>query len=1329
MSRSTATVCVLSTHDLPHCFARLSAAAAELLHLSASSSATLRVSWTVHSSHAPAVAGGGSLDGERACFVQFNGQITTHGPSRIEISAAFCRLNGVSADVVAVALYGSVETAKTVVANVQTASDWALLNAHSESVQDALLSQSAVVYPGMLLPIWLDPPHPGYIVISVRSARTTNKGSGIIPVLLRADSDVEVLPPPEGPPRRPAPEATPSERAADKQPNTCLLPWVRCRVAAWSGCCDALSGEPHVGACARVSTRLFRRLVDASSGAGLTPGSDPGPSAYLALAEDRLVCLIRVRDPNPMADATESGSAPGAAATRLAGEAHKPTPSVTSGGVAAANLVAVWDCPQACHFDAEGDDCVLLLSAPAMRSLCTEILVGAFQGEPETQRALLRWRAGVRVWVSLCEISGPAATRSRDPDTVKITASPALDKSAMGTWNTSLATTLISEAVGFVRIVAQGGAVATRTPARTKGSCDTVFSVHRSGHSLSCRARLEAGRVSLPGEEPCTLLDCSCPAAVFRCSSIDGGAWWELRPVGAGWPGCSLGASTDVDPSLAAVPPRVQLVTADARGSSASGAETQDDVFLSGLLHPSRPVTCPDARSDTPAARLSSLVSDAVDVAFEERRCATTSEAVSSHTDIEGRGAGDALESLACSIELQLTTAAALPAAGETSPEASCYVLLVGPSGSGRTLALRLVARRLGRRGIHAEMLDCSTLVGLPLAAVSEGLVAAWVACWLRPHAVLLLDNLDALAPQLGGDGAGHDPSGAEAVDAAAAAMSAGVTALLASLATRGGAAAERLLGRRWREAADCTPPARPLAAPMRSTCSALIRMLTASAVSERCRPQNAPVGTIPCVATACDASALHSNLRVPGRFDRVLRIPALSARDDRARLLRSLVDRWPAAESSGALEAGYCFRTETIPWPEVAAEVDGYSSADLARGVAAAWSAAVAAACSIELRELTRAPVAAVVVTLRQEQLRAGLVAAMPEGIAAASRGGSSGADDAAAAAWEDLRGGLGAARRAIEEVILLPTRHPAAFADVPVRLPTGILLYGAPGCGKSALAAAAAGHCGVRLVRVRGPELLGKYVGQSEAAVRAAFQRAAAAAPCVLLLDGLDAIAPRRGSADQGGSSGVADRVVNQILSVMDGVEVTLMRGVFVIATTSRPDLVDPALLRAGRLDLAVECPIPSPADRADILAQLSRRVPALSEDAARLLNLLAVCEECDGCTGADLRGLITSANIAATREAVESGRTAAGGTRVSIEARHVEEAARALRPSLSRRDRGFYAATYKAFAGSRVAGNDAVAVEAQSQSLAASTAEAAVLPPPPTALGRFGVRQAQA
>lgn len=138
-------------------------------------------------------------------------------------------------------------------------------------------------------------------------------------------------------------------------------------------------------------------------------------------------------------------------------------------------------------------------------------------------------------------------------------------------------------------------------------------------------------------------------------------------------------------------------------------------------------------------------------------------------------------------------------------------------------------------------------------------------------------------------------------------------------------------------------------------------------------------------------------------------------------------------------------------------------------------------------------------------------------------------------------------------------------------MRIQSGLLLYGPPGTGKTVLAAAAAKQCGLRLISVKGPELLSKYIGASEQSVRDVFEKAQSAKPCILFFDEFDSLAPRRGHD----STGVTDRVVNQILTQLDGVE--SLNGVCVLAATSKPELLDPALLRPGRLDKQIFCPLP--------------------------------------------------------------------------------------------------------------------------------------------------------
>ncbi|KAI5478553.1 peroxin-1 [Pseudohyphozyma bogoriensis] len=239
----------------------------------------------------------------------------------------------------------------------------------------------------------------------------------------------------------------------------------------------------------------------------------------------------------------------------------------------------------------------------------------------------------------------------------------------------------------------------------------------------------------------------------------------------------------------------------------------------------------------------------------------------------------------------------------------------------------------------------------------------------------------------------------------------------------------------------------------------------------------------------------------------------------------------------------------------------------------------------------------------------------------------------------WADI-GGLHETRRVLRETLEWPTKYGAIFASCPLRLRSGLLLYGYPGCGKTLLASAVAKECGLNFISVKGPEILNKYIGASEKSVRDLFDRAQAAKPCILFFDEFDSIAPKRGHD----STGVTDRVVNQMLTQMDGAEG--LDGVYVLAATSRPDLIDPALLRPGRLDKSLLCDMPSHEDRLEIMQACARKVSLspsvdLSEFAARA----------EGFSGADLQALIYNAHLdaihaglSATTEAVaepEAGR----------------------------------------------------------------------------------------
>ncbi|KAG9236290.1 P-loop containing nucleoside triphosphate hydrolase protein [Amylocarpus encephaloides] len=221
---------------------------------------------------------------------------------------------------------------------------------------------------------------------------------------------------------------------------------------------------------------------------------------------------------------------------------------------------------------------------------------------------------------------------------------------------------------------------------------------------------------------------------------------------------------------------------------------------------------------------------------------------------------------------------------------------------------------------------------------------------------------------------------------------------------------------------------------------------------------------------------------------------------------------------------------------------------------------------------------------------------------------------------------GGLHETRKILLETLQYPTTYAPIFAQCPLRLRSGLLLYGYPGCGKTMLASAVAGECGLNFISVKGPEILNKYIGASEKSVRDLFERAEAARPCVLFFDEFDSIAPKRGHD----STGVTDRVVNQLLTQMDGAEG--LSGVYVLAATSRPDLIDPALLRPGRLDKSLICDLPGLDDRIDILHALGKKLKLHPEVIEALPE---IATQTAGYSGADLQALIYNAHLEAIHD----------------------------------------------------------------------------------------------
>jgi peroxin-1 len=514
-------------------------------------------------------------------------------------------------------------------------------------------------------------------------------------------------------------------------------------------------------------------------------------------------------------------------------------------------------------------------------------------------------------------------------------------------------------------------------------------------------------------------------------------------------------------------------------------------------------------------------------------------------------------------------------------------LLLTGGTGSGKTSLAHLLCHRLRKEYlVSARYMSCQTLVTdeIQIPKVKEILTkvfmsAAWCAR-LGGQAVVVLDDLDKICPvetelQVGNDNG----------------RSLQITELLCSI------------------------------------------------VRQYCSVQSG----VSLLATAQSKEALH-NLIIGGHI--VGDIIALKApsKEDRRMILQTLThhdaisavqsrginghgrnssdsnstveDSWmdpsnpssrPGSSSSAALDGFHI--SPSLDLLEVAGKTDGYMAADLALLVSRARNQAL-------IRTVSTPDEGAL--TLMQADFVSALKGFTPSSLRNVTLTHSS-------TTFSEV-GGLAATRNTLLETLMYPTKYAPIFASSPLRLRSGILLYGYPGCGKTLLASAVAGECNLNFISVKGPEILNKYIGASEKSVRDLFERAQAAKPCVLFFDEFDSIAPKRGHD----STGVTDRVVNQMLTQMDGAEG--LEGVYVLAATSRPDLIDPALLRPGRLDKSLLCDMPSTADRADILRAVSEKLHLQPSISSRLTDIAAQTE---GFSGADLQALMYNAHLEAIHD----------------------------------------------------------------------------------------------
>jgi transitional endoplasmic reticulum ATPase len=366
-------------------------------------------------------------------------------------------------------------------------------------------------------------------------------------------------------------------------------------------------------------------------------------------------------------------------------------------------------------------------------------------------------------------------------------------------------------------------------------------------------------------------------------------------------------------------------------------------------------------------------------------------------------------------------------------------------------------------------------------------------------------------------------------------------------------------------------------------------------------------------LCTTAHPERVATALREPGTLDHELAIP-LPDRAQRLRLLEVTTRSVPLAED--------------VALDEVAGRTPGFVAADVLALVREAGLRAAAR------QKGQQSP------TLSATDFDAAL-----DVVRATSMEGAS--LDLASLTLDDV-GDMSEVKASLTEAVLWPLNYPDTFSRLGVAPPRGVLLYGPPGCGKTFLVKAIAGSGQANVLSVKGAELLSKWVGESERAVRELFRRARESAPSIVFLDEVDALAPVRGQSSDGGTT---DRVVASLLTELDGVE--SLRDVVVIGATNRPDLVDPAMLRPGRLERLVFVPPPDADARGDILRAAARSVP-LADD----VDLTEVGRRTEGFSAADCAALVREAALTAMRESMAA---------TTVTAAHLEAALSVVRPSL--------------------------------------------------------------
>lgn len=399
--------------------------------------------------------------------------------------------------------------------------------------------------------------------------------------------------------------------------------------------------------------------------------------------------------------------------------------------------------------------------------------------------------------------------------------------------------------------------------------------------------------------------------------------------------------------------------------------------------------------------------------------------------------------------------------------------------------------------------------------------------------------------------------------------------------------------------------------------------------------------GYVAVVATTSKPEVIDSSLRRSGRFD--IEIPlGMPDLDARRAILEKAIDKYFTARLG-----------DSVDLSEVAKKAAGFVGADLLRLVREAGMCAVKRATNLVQPEADESMTDDALLACPSVEMEDFLTAV--KFIEPSSR--REGFSTVPSQTWEDV-GSLENIKARLEQAVCLPIRRADLFAKLNkgtvMHGNDGVLLYGPPGCGKTLLAKAVANASGASFISVKGPELLNKYVGESERAVRQVFERARISPPCLIFLDELDALVPRRDGTS--GSSGATERVVNQMLTELDGAGDS-NRGIIVVGATNRPDMIDPAMLRPGRLGLLMYVPLPDITARANILKTLLRKTYYDEK-----IDLEQVAKETPRFSGADMACLVRSSITQAVVRLDQQG----GEPMVTFE--DFEKARQSIRASVS-------------------------------------------------------------